>query len=247
MPSTSASCRAPRQAARHARAAAPARHGRTAVTDHQGLQGGQQPGHALAEGRRPALTWTRLGGRRARWHAQSTRCRSAKAVSAGAAPAYCDAKGDVCSSTSRAPRRRSRPVSCTGSPARAGDRRATRRAPRACPTRRTPPEWIAMMVEEEVRRQGKGLRAQARAREPRARRRGRGRPAWARSTRLRALARPGAHRGQGRGRRRRRRTAKALIRVRLMIANPGGRTSPELGLRAGSGELRGLYAREFKK
>ena len=42
--------------------------------------------------------------------------------------------------------------------------------------------------------------------------------------------------------------SKALVRVRLMIANPGGRASPELGPPGGVGEsYEDFYAREFKK
>ena len=195
------------------------------------------------------LTWTRLG-----WEAREVmRTHSvplAEAVGGGGAPAFYDAKGNVCY------------LNLSSSPAeisayfvhemyhahqaRTGNSPGAEGFPNTEEHRR---KWVAMMVEEEVVGTAKGFEHK-RGLENRGLADKNDRPAgmgtyrrvfehW----RSQALA-EGKDEVQAADAGR----AKALIRVRLMIANPGGRASPELGPPGGVGEsYEDFYAREFKK
>ena len=229
-----------RQPARRARPAAPAHDGGAAFADRQGLQGGQPPGHALAEGRRPAdVDAARVGG--ARGHAQAP-VPLAERWPGAARPR----------STTQGQRLLPQPVELTGRDLgllRARDVPRPPGADRQLAGRRGLPQHGG--APQEVggddgrgggRRHRQGLRAQAGAREPRARQEERqaGRHGHV-SPRLRVLARPGAGRGQGRGPGRRRRAGEGADPRAADDRQPGrARVAGARAAGRGRGELRGL-------
>jgi hypothetical protein len=200
------------------------------------------------------LTWTQLG-----WEAREVMRKfsvplAEADVPAGTAdkgaPAFYDAGGNVCY------------LNLSGSPAeisayfvhemhhanqaRTGNSPGAEGIPNTEEHRK---KWVAMMVEEEIIGTAKGFEHKRRL-ENRGLAKKDDRPAGMGSYRRvfehwrdQALA-EGKDEVQAADAGR----AKALTRVRLMIANPGGRASPELGPPGGVGEsYEDFYAREFKK
>jgi hypothetical protein len=195
------------------------------------------------------LTWTQLG-----WEAREVMrtyaVPLAEAVAGGGAPAFYDAKGNVCY------------LNLSSSPAeistyfvhemhhakqaRTGNSPGAEGFPNTEEHRR---KWVAMMVEEEVVGTAMGFEHKRRL-ENRGLADRNDRPAGMGSYRRvynlwrdKALAEGKDEVAAGAAGR-----EKALARVRLMIANPGGRASPELGPPGGVGEsYEDFYAREFRK
>lgn len=200
------------------------------------------------------LTWTRLG-----WEARAVMRDNQVPLAEAAlapgtpdtgAPAFYDAKGNVCYLNLSGP-----PAVISAyfvhemhhaKQARTGKSPGAEGFPNTEEHRK---KWVAMMVEEEVVGTAMGF-------EHKRNLEGRGlaqrddRPAGMASYRRvyeywrdKALAEGKDEVAAGdHGR------SQALVRVRLMIANPGGRASPELGPPGGVGEsYEDFYAREFKK
>jgi len=195
------------------------------------------------------LTWTQLG-----WEAREVMrtyaVPLAEAVAGGGAPAFYDAKGNVCY------------LNLSSSPgeisayfvhemhhakqARTGNSPGAEGFPDTEEHRR---KWVAMMVEEEVVGTAMGFEHKRRL-ENRGLADINDHPAGMSSYRRvynlwrdKALAEGKDEVAAGAAGR-----EKGLARVRLMIANPGGRASPELGPPGGVGEsYEDFYAREFRR
>ena len=195
------------------------------------------------------LTWTPLG-----WEAREVMRKHqvplAESVTGGGAPAFYDAKGNVCylnlSSSSAEISAYFVHEMYHAHQARTGNSPGAEGFPNTEEHRK---KWVAMMVEEEVVGTAKGFEHKRRL-ENRGLAKKDDRPAGMGTYRRVFEYWRDAALAEGKdevaaaeaGR------AKALIRVRLMIANPGGRASPELGPPGGVGEsYEDFYAREFKK